>query len=115
MVDEYGGTVGMVTLENVLEELVGDIQDEFDTEKEEFREINENEFTRRRRAWGFTSCRTGRARAGKRGCEHDRRLRHALVRPSAEAGRKRADRELLRHDYADGRAPGGGIALPQIG
>ena len=35
----------MATLENVLEEIVGDIQDEFDTEKEEFREINENEFT----------------------------------------------------------------------
>ncbi|MDQ2659176.1 MAG: hemolysin family protein, partial [Verrucomicrobiota bacterium] len=45
VVDEYGGTVGMVTLENVLEEIVGDIQDEFDTEKAEFREINENEFT----------------------------------------------------------------------
>jgi CBS domain containing-hemolysin-like protein len=45
VVDEYGGTVGMVTLENVLEELVGDIQDEFDAEKEEFRKINENEFT----------------------------------------------------------------------
>src|SRR3984893_16536352 len=44
VVDEYGGTVGMVTLENVLEEIVGDIQDEFDTEKEEFRKINENEF-----------------------------------------------------------------------
>lgn len=45
VVDEYGGTVGMVTLENVLEELVGDIQDEFDSEPEEFKEINDNEFT----------------------------------------------------------------------
>jgi CBS domain containing-hemolysin-like protein len=44
VVDEYGGTVGMVTMENVLEELVGDIQDEFDTEKAEFRKINEQEF-----------------------------------------------------------------------
>src|SRR5438093_8872222 len=44
VVDEFGGTVGMVTLENVLEELVGDIQDEFDSEKEKFRKINENEF-----------------------------------------------------------------------
>jgi CBS domain containing-hemolysin-like protein len=45
VVDEYGGTVGMVTLENVLEEIVGDIQDEFDTEKAEFRKINEDEFS----------------------------------------------------------------------
>src|SRR5437763_1672400 len=45
VVDEFGGTVGMVTMENVLEELVGDIQDEFDFEKEEFRKINANEFT----------------------------------------------------------------------
>jgi CBS domain containing-hemolysin-like protein len=45
VVDEFGGTVGMVTLENVLEELVGDIQDEFDVEKEEFRKISANEFT----------------------------------------------------------------------
>src|SRR5438094_5221063 len=45
VVDEFGGTVGMVMLENVLEELVGDIQDEFDFEKEEFRKINANEFS----------------------------------------------------------------------
>jgi CBS domain containing-hemolysin-like protein len=44
VVDEFGGTVGMVTLENVLEELVGDIQDEFDAEKEEFKKLSENEF-----------------------------------------------------------------------
>ncbi|MEA3187995.1 MAG: magnesium and cobalt exporter, family [Chthoniobacter sp.] len=44
VVDEYGGTVGIVSLDNVLEELVGDIQDEFDADQQEFRKINEEEF-----------------------------------------------------------------------
>jgi CBS domain containing-hemolysin-like protein len=41
VVDEYGGTMGLVTLENVLEDLVGQIQDEFDQEKPLMQRINE--------------------------------------------------------------------------
>ena len=44
VVDEFGGTVGIVTLDNVIEELVGAIQDEFDNETAEFRKINDDEF-----------------------------------------------------------------------
>jgi len=44
VVDEYGGTVGIVSLDNVLEELVGDIQDEFDADLQEYRKISDDEF-----------------------------------------------------------------------
>lgn len=42
--DEFGGTAGMVTLEDIVEELVGEIQDEFDEEKPIVEKINEREF-----------------------------------------------------------------------
>lgn len=42
VVDEYGGTTGIITLENVLETLVGQIQDEFDSEKSELARVGEN-------------------------------------------------------------------------
>jgi CBS domain containing-hemolysin-like protein len=44
VVDEYGGTVGLVTLENVLEELVGPIEDEFDQEEPLVRRMGEDEW-----------------------------------------------------------------------
>ena len=42
VVDEFGSTVGIVTLENAIEALVGQIQDEFDTEKSELMRLGEN-------------------------------------------------------------------------
>ena len=43
-VDEYGGVSGMISMENILEEIVGDIQDEFDNEDEAIVHVGENEW-----------------------------------------------------------------------
>lgn len=45
IVDEYGGTSGIITMEDLLEAIVGNIQDEFDDEEEEIRRVSDNSYT----------------------------------------------------------------------
>ena len=45
VVDEYGGTEGIITLEDLIEDILGNIQDEYDNEEDEIRRLDDGKFT----------------------------------------------------------------------
>ena len=70
--DEYGSVTGLVSLEDLLEELVGEITDEYDREEPEFEQVGDGRLPRERQDLDRRRQRAARRRAAGRGVGHGR-------------------------------------------